>query len=135
MMAYSLQGLFFFFQAEDGIRAHCVTGVQTCALPIAAGRRAYEERDPETSAGLLRRAAALIPSDARERLELAPVLAHALAWSDEREAAEKVLDEAEVAASNDEHMRARILVTRCNLELWGAAEGDVERMLEKVRKA
>src|SRR5476649_2138641 len=26
---------FFFFQAEDGIRDHCVTGVQTCALPIA----------------------------------------------------------------------------------------------------
>ena len=26
---------FFFFQAEDGIRAHCVTGVQTCALPIS----------------------------------------------------------------------------------------------------
>src|SRR5260221_3791215 len=23
-----------FFQAEDGIRNHCVTGVQTCALPI-----------------------------------------------------------------------------------------------------
>ena len=27
-------GGFFFFQAEDGIRDHCVTGVQTCALPI-----------------------------------------------------------------------------------------------------
>ena len=27
-------GWFFFFQAEDGIRAHCVTGVQTCALPL-----------------------------------------------------------------------------------------------------
>jgi len=26
--------LMFFFQAEDGIRDHCVTGVQTCALPI-----------------------------------------------------------------------------------------------------
>src|SRR5215204_6825767 len=26
--------VFFFFQAEDGIRDHCVTGVQTCALPI-----------------------------------------------------------------------------------------------------
>src|SRR5574343_2097687 len=26
--------LFFFFQAEDGIRARDVTGVQTCALPI-----------------------------------------------------------------------------------------------------
>src|SRR5438034_2384061 len=25
---------FFFFQAEDGIRDHCVTGFQTCALPI-----------------------------------------------------------------------------------------------------
>src|SRR5438034_5100980 len=28
--------IFFFFQAEDGIRDHCVTGVQTCALPIYA---------------------------------------------------------------------------------------------------
>src|SRR5260221_9803386 len=27
-------GFFFFFQAEDGIRDHCVTEVQTCALPI-----------------------------------------------------------------------------------------------------
>src|SRR5438034_7514884 len=26
----------FFFQAEDGIRDHCVTGVQTCALPICS---------------------------------------------------------------------------------------------------
>src|SRR5947209_10245532 len=26
--------LLFFFQAEDGIRDICVTGVQTCALPI-----------------------------------------------------------------------------------------------------
>src|SRR2546429_2135862 len=28
--------LFFFFQAEDGIRDVAVTGVQTCALPILA---------------------------------------------------------------------------------------------------
>src|SRR5690606_40661404 len=27
-------GIFFFFQAEDGIRDFHVTGVQTCALPI-----------------------------------------------------------------------------------------------------
>ena len=26
--------MFFFFQAEDGIRDKLVTGVQTCALPI-----------------------------------------------------------------------------------------------------
>src|SRR6476620_6914025 len=28
--------LFFFFQAEDGIRDIVVTGVQTCALPISS---------------------------------------------------------------------------------------------------
>src|SRR5947207_11710638 len=34
-MPDACQQLFvFFFQAEDGIRDHCVTGVQTCALPI-----------------------------------------------------------------------------------------------------
>src|SRR6266850_5820161 len=27
--------MFFFFQAEDGIRDYKVTGVQTCALPIS----------------------------------------------------------------------------------------------------
>src|SRR5215469_18346964 len=30
--------VFFFFQAVDGIRDLYVTGVQTCALPISAGR-------------------------------------------------------------------------------------------------
>src|SRR5260221_8911312 len=33
---------FFFFQAEDGIRDHCVTGVQTCALPISEPQKARE---------------------------------------------------------------------------------------------
>src|SRR5256885_7419231 len=32
-------GIFFFFQAEDGIRDYKVTGVQTCALPISRLRR------------------------------------------------------------------------------------------------
>src|SRR6266446_6970090 len=31
----------FFFQAEDGIRAYKVTGVQTCALPISWCSRAW----------------------------------------------------------------------------------------------
>src|SRR5687767_1224357 len=31
--------VFFFFQAEDGIRDKLVTGVQTCALPIFEPRR------------------------------------------------------------------------------------------------
>src|SRR5690625_4724550 len=33
--------LFFFFQAEDGIRDGHVTGVQTCALPIYNGIYGY----------------------------------------------------------------------------------------------
>ena len=103
---------------------------------VVAGRRAYDERDAATSAGLLRRAVALLPSDAPERLALAPVLADALAWSDEREAAARVLDDAVAAARpDDERMRARLVVARYNLELWGPAEGDPEEMLEHVRKA
>src|SRR5699024_11283135 len=31
---FSFYVVFFFFQAEDGIRDRNVTGVQTCALPI-----------------------------------------------------------------------------------------------------
>ena len=36
----SESGVFFFFQAEDGIRDIGVTGVQTCALPILRHFRA-----------------------------------------------------------------------------------------------
>src|SRR5207247_3959931 len=35
--------LFFFFQAEDGIRDPLVTGVQTCALPICSLRVAEQD--------------------------------------------------------------------------------------------
>src|SRR5215211_8605263 len=53
--------LFFVFQAEDGIRDHCVTGVQTCALPICASRphshprRAFRARRPGSSPSWWRR--------------------------------------------------------------------------------
>src|ERR1039457_1138830 len=46
--------LFFFFQAEDGIRDYKVTGVQTCALPIyVAGRAALvaEEQEDHRAVG------------------------------------------------------------------------------------
>src|SRR5207237_4882853 len=36
--------VFFFFQAEDGIRDSSVTGVQTCALPIYPGSRKVTRR-------------------------------------------------------------------------------------------
>src|SRR5207237_6878024 len=34
--SYFVMYIFFFFQAEDGIRDSSVTGVQTCALPISS---------------------------------------------------------------------------------------------------
>src|SRR3712207_1783404 len=42
--------MWFFFQAEDGIRDIGVTGVQTCALPMAA-QEALKDEEVEASAG------------------------------------------------------------------------------------
>src|SRR3989441_12576622 len=39
--------LFFFFQAEDGIRDKLVTGVQTCALPISHFARMFRKSTGE----------------------------------------------------------------------------------------
>ena len=48
MIVYIMMGkhieMLFFFQAEDGIRNHCVTGVQTCALPILGQSRSSNRR-------------------------------------------------------------------------------------------
>ena len=57
--------VFFFFQAEDGIRDHCVTGVQTCALPSAPfqlcpERNPREENDQSTFTFLTKRIAAVL---------------------------------------------------------------------------
>src|SRR6266478_8390636 len=38
--------IFFFFQAEDGIRLLTVTGVQTCALPICSLPSSHPVRQP-----------------------------------------------------------------------------------------
>src|SRR5438132_1973375 len=39
----------FFLKAEDGIRYHCVTGVQTCALPISGDTNNQKERTTRTA--------------------------------------------------------------------------------------
>src|SRR5256885_5481141 len=44
--------VFFFFQAEDGIRDYKVTGVQTCALPISDCIDAFWTRRFDREAGL-----------------------------------------------------------------------------------
>src|SRR5437764_12948833 len=48
--------VFFFFQAEDGIRDTSVTGVQTCALPIST---VLEALPPSGKANARQRAEAL----------------------------------------------------------------------------
>ena len=78
----------------------------------------------------------MLPADAPERLELAPALADALGWNDERDAAARVLDEAAAAAPpGDERTHARLEVARLNLAFWGPANVDPESMFEELQKA
>src|SRR5437588_6611109 len=78
MLAFS----YFFFQAEDGIRDHCVTGVQTCALPISiyspdlvATEREYlvakqnQQKVAHSAVPGVASSAASLVEAARERLE------------------------------------------------------------------
>src|SRR5438034_1879269 len=63
--------MFFFFQAEDGIRDHCVTGVQTCALPISVAPAQQEVQAPEQvrqpESGVLRLRALALETRSEER--------------------------------------------------------------------
>src|SRR5439155_5672007 len=74
---HSSLSLFFFFQAEDGIRDGHVTGVQTCALPIC------DVTPVDKLAGVLRGLADVVlethPFDTKELDELVLVLGVLLA--------------------------------------------------------
>src|SRR5687767_15232403 len=64
LMIFTMIIVFFFFQAEDGIRDKLVTGVQTCALPICSICYSEDERisgGHQTREGLLRYAHHTIP--------------------------------------------------------------------------
>src|SRR5439155_14312753 len=71
--SYGPSSLYFFFQAEDGIRDGHVTGVQTCALPISAALRRVEAvmtqafRDAFAVAGLAPPAPPEPQQDERQR--------------------------------------------------------------------
>jgi tetratricopeptide (TPR) repeat protein len=102
----------------------------------AAGRRAYDERDTTTTAGLLRRAADLLPSGSPERLALAPYLADALSWMGDRDAAMRELDDAERAAEPDDLVtKARIAIRRHDIHLWALEPEDPEEVYAAARRA
>src|SRR5207244_7715486 len=63
--------VFFFFQAEDGIRDDLVTGVQTCALPIYV----LQEHAQRAGAAMQRNDFATAETEYRAVLVMAPQLA------------------------------------------------------------
>src|SRR5690625_2988220 len=66
--------LFFFFQAEDGIRDGHVTGVQTCALPISHADTVLEQRDVLLATLRTRPAGLLLPTMAARLLQWAALV-------------------------------------------------------------
>src|SRR5207249_5146225 len=60
--------VFFFFQAEDGIRGRNVTGVQTCALPILKGDELIDKGDVVVTDSRLACVAATCPAPAGARI-------------------------------------------------------------------
>src|SRR2546422_5278243 len=65
--------IFFFFQAEDGIRDVAVTGVQTCALPISEASTADNS---STASTVIRRLPPAPPWDSGMSMPMSPSSKH-----------------------------------------------------------
>src|SRR5207302_6167350 len=95
--------LFFFFQAEDGIRDFHVTGVQTCALPIW-------HRQATASARYL--GPAVLPPRCNRALPRPPAHAEALGYCDDLRPVRRFV------ASRSEERRVG---KECRARRWQAA--------------
>src|SRR2546430_16796819 len=60
--------VFFFFQAEDGIRDLTVTGVHTCALPISVSRALRSKRGAVMAAPAVRSPSGVEPRSEERRV-------------------------------------------------------------------
>src|SRR5690606_40189254 len=69
LVKYGALCIFFFFQAEDGIRDFHVTGVQTCALPISTGNNRSESTATTSASAEIVARAASTPPRSRPRSE------------------------------------------------------------------
>jgi DNA-binding SARP family transcriptional activator len=103
-----------------------------------AGRRAFDRGDMPASAGLLRRASALLPTDAPERVELLPDLGYALFEIGELDRAQAVLVEAEeeARAVRDQRTRWRAAVKRQNIRMYAEpAAVDLDALARTAERA
>src|SRR6266498_4501205 len=106
--------VFFFFQAEDGIRDADVTGVQTCALPISAGRHEAPRVHAFTPGG-------------DPYCGLCGKAGH---WRGERSCADAVVDEL-LARRRDDHVTAAITAHLADAGFRGHG-GDTSAMLDSI---
>src|SRR5438067_8527810 len=93
--------IFFFFQAEDGIRDRNVTGVQTCALPIYERTRELREANQAKDEFL-----ALLAHELRN--PLAPIM-NAVGLIGARGGSDPVLQQATQVIERQAQQMARLL--------------------------
>jgi DNA-binding SARP family transcriptional activator len=104
----------------------------------AAGRRAFQRGDMPATANLLRRAAALSPSDGEAGLATLPELGYALFEIGEVDEASVVLADAEARAraAGDRQLEWRIVVTAARIEMYRDPEGiDLESLTAQTEMA
>src|SRR5256885_17060447 len=83
------QYLFFFFQAEDGIRDYKVTGVQTCALPISRRTAPSTWRAPSRPPDSVESSSTAMPCRRRRRVRSAASSKRPAPRSEERRVGEE----------------------------------------------
>src|SRR3989441_1292097 len=105
--------VFFFFQAEDGIRDKLVTGVQTCALPISGAHT----RAPVAGGGRRRSLSGL--AGARPVLRIRTARDPAAARAGRAPAARKIRHPDLPRPCAGKRRRAAAPVTRCDLSMAG----------------
>ena len=101
----------------------------------SAGRRALNELDFRSAVDLLRRASELLPASSPRRLALALPYANALATIRDSAAVEVVDEAAAAVRADDAVTKARLLIARDTVALWGPEERDPDDALPEVLAA
>ena len=103
----------------------------------AAGSRAARAREDTAAAGLLERAADLLPATARERVALLPLIAEALEGNAQHARAKEVYERAIEAAGagRDRPVEAYARVRRAGVRFLIEADADVEEIASEAQAA